>query len=339
MDRTKLETFAFVAFFAIISTLVVLVFLPFVQILALAAVFAILFQDAYLSVLRALRGQATIAALLVVVLVLVFCIIPIFLLGTQIFSEAQSLYLSSQSGTASYVQAVEHAIENPIRHLYPQFSFSVGDLVARSLSFLSNNLAGLVSQTLTVVLGTILMLLAFFFFLRDGEAIIRAMLSVSPFRTEHTDEIIRKTKQTIDSVIRGTLFVAIIRWFFFSLAFYLFGFQNAILWGSVAGIIGAIPGLGTPFAVIPSVVFLYFEGNTLGAIGFAVFGIAVMALVDNLLTSYFFGKSIDVPPVFIIFSLLGGVSVFGPMGFILGPLVLSLFLTMLHMYQVLFLSR
>lgn len=333
MHKNKLEYFSFAALFAGVSVLLFFVFSPFLQILALAAVFAALFHTPYENLTLKMGGYKNLAAFIVVGLVLIFCIVPLFFLGFQIFHEAQGLYAGAQGNGAQYVQVVQAGIEHPIQRIFPDFSFNISASIGNALSFISGNLTSIVSQTFFVTLETFLMLLAFFFFLRDGRGLLAAVAAASPLGKEETRQILNNMYQTIQSVIRGTLAVALIRWILIGLAFYIVNIPNAILWGSIGGIIGAIPGLGTPFVFIPAVAYLYFEGNTLAAVGLALYGLLVIGLVDNILTPYFFGKGLAVPSIFVLFSILGGIIFFGPLGFILGPLVLSVFLSVFHIYS------
>ncbi len=333
MDKDRLENLSFFALFAAVSALLFFVFAPFIQILALAAVLAVLFNRPHEYLTRSLGGWKTPSAIIVVALVLVFCIVPLFFLGLQIFHEAQGLYAQAQGNGAQYVQIVQNAIEHPVQQVFPGFSFNISASLSNVLSFITNNLASIVSQTLYVTLETFLMLLAFFFFLRDGRGMLAAIKSASPFGSAVTSEILTNMHQTIQSVVKGTLVVALIRWILIGIGFYLFHIPNAMLWGSIGGIVGAIPGLGTPFVFVPAVVYLYLEGNTLGALGLALFGLAVIALIDNMLTPYFFGRGLPVSSIFVLFSILGGVLFFGPLGFILGPVVLSVFLSVFRMYS------
>ena len=339
MDKAQLETGAFLVLFGVTLILIFLIFWPFVQLLALAAVLAILCHRPFQVLAKFLHGQESVSAGLLVLAVIVFFITPIFFLGLQIFHEVQGLYIASQSGVGNYATLVRAAIEAPVRHVYPGFSFNLGAYTASVLSFLSQNLGSLLSQTLFLLLETSLMLLAFFFFLRDGDTIIASLVDLSPFRREHTDEILKSMAHTIGSVMRGTLLVALIRFACFCLAFYIVGIPNALLWASAGGIVGAIPGLGTLFVIIPAVFYLYLAGHLLSAILFGVFGVTILVVVDNILTTYFFGRGLQVPPIFVICALLGGILYFGPIGFILGPLVLSLFLSTLTMYKLLILKK
>jgi predicted PurR-regulated permease PerM len=319
--------------FAAAFILLSFVFAPFLSLLSLAAVFAILLNRPYEYLTHVFGGWKNFTATLMVVVVLVFFIAPLFFLGWQISQEAQDLYVNLTGNGAQYLLSVQQAIENPIRHIIPGFVFNIHTYVANTLVFISNNLGSFVYQTLFIVFETFLMLLALFFFLRDGRSLMVSFKEVSPFGKGMTSEILNNMYRTIGSVIRGTFFNALIRFALIWIGFYLFNIPNALLWSSIGAIVGAIPGLGTPFAFIPAVIYLYLQSDILSAVGLALFGIAVIILVDNILTSYFFSKGLEVSPLFVLFSILGGVLFFGPLGFILGPLVLSVFFSIVHSYR------
>jgi len=333
MPKNKLEGPSFLVLFACVSILLFFVLAPFISVLSLAVVFAILLHWPYERLVKAFGGMKSVAAAFTVCLMLVFFIVPLFFLGGQIFQEAQSLYLSLYGNGAHYLLVIQQAIENPIRHIIPGFVFNINSYVVSSLAVISNNLGSLVYQTLGIALETFLMLLALFFFLRDGRGLLTALSQISPLGKEMTDEILNKMHLTIKSVINGTFVNALIRWACISAAFYLFGIPNAILWGSIGGVIGAIPGLGTLVAFIPAVAYMYLQGDILAAIGLAASGIAIMTVVDNILTSYFFSKGLAVSQIFVLLSIFGGVIFFGPTGLVLGPLVLSVFLAVARAYN------
>ncbi len=332
MDSHRLENLSLLALLVGVSVLLYFVFAPFLMVLVLAAVFAVLLHTPYERLAKALGGWKSTAAMLTVGLTLVFFVAPLLSLGVQIFREAQGLYVWTQGNEAQVMPVIQAAIEGPIRSVLPGFSFDMNAYVEHALVVISSNLGSLVYQTIYVFLETFLMLLALFFFLRDGRSLISSLKEISPFGKEATNEILSKMYQTVRSVVHGTLFIVLIRWVCIWIAFSLFGIPNATLWSSVGGVIGAIPGLGTGFAFAGAIAYLYLQGAWLPAIGLALFGGATIALVDNVLTSYFFGEGLEVSPIFVLFSILGGIVLFGPLGFLLGPLVLSVFLSVVRVF-------
>lgn len=339
MESKKLELIVFSAFFLGLSILTFFVFQPFLRVLVLAAVLAVLFQPLQIKLVTTLRFSKSFAACVLLIIALIFLIIPVLFLGQQIFGQARTFFELTLPGQSQYVEFLQQNISVATQRLIPGFSINLSDFTNKIMTFVSNNLGGLLSQTTEIVFQTFLLLFAFFFFLRDGEKMLHSLVSLSPFGKEQNREIITTLNRTITSVVRGTLFVGLIRFVLLVGGFYLLGIPNAILWGTIGGIIGAVPGLGTLFVIIPASLYLLLTGNILLAIGMGLFGILLIFFVDNLLSTYFFGKGLDVPPLFVLLSILGGVVLFGPLGFIFGPIILSLFISAIDMYEILVLKR
>jgi len=333
MDNSRLETLSLIGLVSGVFILLFFVFAPFFQILTIAAILAISTYTPYKKLAGFLGGSKTIAATSIVFLVLIFFIVPVLLLGWQVFLQAQNLVISLQDNP-QYFQNIQNSIVSPIQHLLPSFSLNLNQYVANVVSFVSNNLAGLVTGTFTVIIQTFLMLFAFFFFLRDGEKLLATVQKLSPFKAQHTDDILLRLKRTTDSVVKGTVYVSLIRGALIILGFYFLGIPNAIFWGTIGAIVAALPALGSILVFIPAIAYLYVTGQIGFAIGLTLLGIFIAIFTDNFLTSYFFGKGLEeMPEIFVLFSIIGGILFFGPLGFILGPLVLSLFISMLHIYK------
>lgn len=339
MENKKLELGIFSLLFIILSALTFFVFQPFLYVIVLAAVLSVLFHTFYKKLLGIFREKKNLSAFLTVTLAFFFLIIPILFLGLQIFGQAQNFFSVTLPSQGQYIQGVQHSINTYVADFIPNFSFNISDFIGNILDFIYGNFSGLLSQTTYILFETLLLLFAFFFFLRDGEKMLETIVSLSPFKKEQNKEIIDSVYRTINSVIRGTIFVGLIRFVLITIMFYCFHIPNPIFWGSIGGIIGAIPGIGTPFVIVPTSIYFIFSGNLFFALGILALGAILTFFVDNLLSTYFFGKGLDVPAIFVLFSILGGILFFGPLGFIFGPITLSLFVSMLDMYKILVLNK
>ncbi|NTU98887.1 AI-2E family transporter [Candidatus Falkowbacteria bacterium] len=339
MKNNRLDLIVFSALFAGLSVLIFLVYQPFLYIIVLAMVLSVLFHPTYEKLTSFFHGGKGFFAALLVVVALVFLIIPLLFLGSQILHQAQGFFSMTQVGRGQYAQALQRNISDLVGHVVPGFSFNIQDLIKKVLAFVTDNLGILLSQTAYIFFQTFFLLFTFFFFLRDGKSMLKTFVSLSPFEKEQNKEIINSVYQTINSVIRGTIFVGLIRFILLALAFYLFGIPNALLWASIGGIIGAVPGLGTPFVIIPAILYFLINRNIVPAIGIGFFGVLLVFFIDNLLSAYFYGKGLDSPSIFVLFSILGGIIFFGPLGFIFGPIILSLFISAVDMYKILILKK
>lgn len=337
MDKKKLEMVWFVVFSGAVLLLAFFVFRPFFTILVLAAILAMLLRPMYERTLHYCKSQ-NLSALLMVLVGLVFLIIPILFFGMQIFKQIEVLLNLIQNTQGDEMQNFGRVVESLVRHILPNFSFNISVYTGAVLNYLSGNLSVWVAETASIFFQTFFLLFTLFFFLRDGEGIFSSLVSLSPFQKEETKEIMESVHHAVTSIIRVTFVVGLIRLAVMTLGFYLLGIPNAILWGSLAGVIGAIPGLGTPFAIVPMALYFLFTGDIIGAVEVASFGILIMFFIDNLLSTYFFGRGLNAPAIFIIFSIIGGILFFGPLGFIFGPIVLSLCISAIDMYRILILK-
>lgn len=339
MQNEKLQISFFFIFFGLATALAIFVFLPFLDVLILAAIIALLLYPLYTRALSLCRGRGSLASIIVIMVALVLIAVPLSILGVQIFNESKSLYLTLQEGRTDYVKNITAFIEQPIQAFLPDFKINTHEYLGKIFDWISGNLGPFVTGTAQVFLNLLLMLVALFFFLRDGGQFTKSFMGLSPLDDAYDREIIKRVSATVNSVMRGTLAIALIQGFLVGMGLTIFGVPNATLWGSVAALSALIPGIGTGLIVVPSVLYLVLVGHSTAAFGLAVWGVVVVGLVDNFLLPYFYSRGVKVHPLFVLFSVLGGLITFGPIGFLIGPLALSLFMSLLYVYRVLVLKE
>jgi predicted PurR-regulated permease PerM len=174
--------------------------------------------------------------------------------------------------------------------------------------------------------------------LKDGRRFVKSLIALSPLADKYDQQIFDRMTVAINSVLRGQLFVALIQGFLSGLGFYIFGVPNPALWGTVAAVCALVPGVGTSLVLIPVIAYLFLSGSYLPAFGETIWGAFGVGLIDNLLGPTLVGKGARVHPLFILFSVIGGIVLFGPMGFLLGPLTVSLLYALLDIYELLILK-
>ncbi len=339
MEKKRLEIISFLVFCAGVFTMTFYVFRPFFSILVLATVLSLLFRPLYKRMLDHYARGKNLFAFIIVIMALIFLIIPILLFMFQILEQMQIFFTIVQNSHGHHMQVLKNTVESFVHNVLPNFTFDISNYASMMVTFVSDNFGALISRTAYIFFYIFFLLLTFFFFLRDGKQIFSSVISLSPFEKEQNKEITASMHSTVTSVINGTLLVGLIRLIIMVIGFYFLGIPNAVLWGSVAGFIGVIPGLGTAFAIIPAMIYLVLVGNLILAIGMGILGILIFFFLDNMLSAYYFGKGLDVPPIFMLFSILGGVIFFGPLGFIFGPIILSLYVSVIEMYKILILKK
>jgi predicted PurR-regulated permease PerM len=140
-------------------------------------------------------------------------------------------------------------------------------------------------------------------------------------------------KDSINRIFRGTFVIAIVQGVLSWIGLSIFGIPSPALWGVVAGLASLVPTLGTSIVFIPAILFLFFSGMQLQALGLLIWAALLVGMIDNVLAPYLISKREEVPPLFILFAILGGISVMGGIGIVIGPLVLSLLYTLVSIYR------
>jgi len=335
MENKKISFSFFIALFIGISILTFFVFQPFLPVLALAAIFAVILRPLYIRFLALYRGRETPAALSVIFLVLLGIILPVTFLGSRIFVESKALFSSMGEEGGIISNNPFLTLEENIRHTFPHVSLDITKYSDQLLAWASAHIGEFVFGTVSLLFSIFLFTIALFFFFKRGKKYVEAVVGLSPLPDEHDTKILTSIESTINSVIKGTLFIALIQGTLVGIGFTVFGISNAVLWGTIAAFCALIPGVGTALVVVPGVLYLVLMGQVPAAIGLGSWGAVVVGLVDNLLIPFFYGKGIEVDPLFVLFAVLGGLLFFGPLGFIFGPIVLSLFIALIHIYVTL----
>ncbi len=335
----------FFALLAVIAGLSILVFLPYLTSLVLALVCAVFFFPLHRKVLKFIETdneQSSIGAIITLVIIVVFIITPLVFLTMRVSSEAQSVYgyLADPNNSAKISENI-----NNLAHSFgariPGFSSSI----ALDSPNISNFAQGLLSWGFANVgnifvgfakfaLDISIFLFALFYLLRDGRELKKQVISFSPLLDAYDEEIFNRLGKAISSVVKGSLVVGIIQGFQTGLGFFMFGVPNPVLFGSFAVISALIPGIGTALVLVPGIIYLFLSGATGNALGLLMWGIVAVGLIDNFLGPYLVHRGVKTHQFFVLISVLGGLSYFGPIGFVLGPMIVSFFLALLDIYKM-----
>lgn len=307
------------------------IFRPYLGALVVAATFAVIFYPLYVLLLRGSGGRKNLAASLTTVCVLVVVILPLAWFGWQLFQEAREVYLQVSDPETNFSSALISLLEERLDTFLPRVDFD--QYTEQALRWLLQH-TGLVFASLARLgISVFVILFALFYLLRDGEAIQKRLISLSPLRDTYDHLIVQRLHGAINTVIKGSLLIALIQGILAGAGFAIFGVPSPVLWGSIAVIAALIPSVGTATVLVPAVAYLFLTDHLWASVGLIVWGVTVVGLVDNLLRPSLISRGIKIHPLLILLSVLGGLSFFGPLGFILGPLVLSLLFALLDIYE------
>lgn len=339
MNQKNLQTsFLFLAL-AIAVVLAFFVYAPFVQVLAVAAMAAVVTHRFHDRLSKLLNGRTGLSAFLTVLAVVTLFLIPVAFLGTKVFSEAGDLYHSITTNRDVYLDNIESLITRATQELLPGFTFSLDAYAQQALTWLTGNLGRFFSGTIEAIVGFLLFIIGFYYFLKDGKRFARSVMDLSPLPDRFDQDVFDRLEAAIDSMVRGQLLVALIQGLLTGFGFALFGVPNPAVWGCLAALCALVPGVGTSLVNVPAVVFLFATGDTWPAVGLLLWAGTAVGLIDNALSPFLIGKGAKIHPLWVLFAVLGGLAFYGPLGFLLGPLTLSLLFALLDVYRLLILKR
>jgi len=317
----------------IIILITLAIFYPFLSVLVLAGTFAIGLSPVCLWIKKNItRDNQGIASAITVILFLVLLCIPLFFIGTTIFNQIQSIYYSIvvNGDTSAFVQIIDKTINNI---LPTGFSFDTHEKIIQLFSFLSSNITGFFTYTFNTIIMFILTISATFYLLKDGRKWKQNLIKLSPLSKNNTEEIVASVKNSTNRILRGTLFMALVQGILSWIGFMIFGVPNPALWGVISGLSTLIPVVGTSLVIYPVVLFLYLAGMHIQALGLLLWAFVLVGVIDNILPPYFIAKGSEMSSLFILFSIIGGISLMGPIGIITGPLILSLLYSLIGIYK------
>lgn len=322
-----------------VSILAFLIFFPYLQVLFLAVVLAVVFYPLYRFCHKMLFGWGSGSAFVSVVLILMFTVLPLTGLGYFVFQEVKEIYTYYNDGEGNielldYIGRAQSYLGYilPDQYVPETTTQDIEEYFNRGYQWLGEHVGGIFSNTVVAVTNTFILVLGLFFFLRDGDRFKKIMIKLSPLQNAYDEQLLGRMAQSVNSVVIGSILVALIQGAFTTLGLFLFQVPSPFLWGTVAAIASFIPALGTIVVIVPAVVYVFFIHGLVMAAGLALWGMFMVGLVDNFLLSYLFARSIKIHPFLIFLSVFGGIGFFGILGFLIGPILLALFFALMDIH-------
>jgi predicted PurR-regulated permease PerM len=331
------RTVEYIFFFALLGLAGYMVWLiakPFIGALALAAIIVTICQPIYNRIERRVpKRNKTIAALISTVVVLILVVIPLVLMSSLVVRELVGFYQDLNNTDNFTLQGSFDTIEHSIQAYFPSFNINLKEQLAATGGWLLGNAGAIFASTVSTIFVFFIAIIGSFYFFRDGRELMQLLIKASPL-PDHEDAIIfARMAQAVRAVATGTLLLAIIQGSLVAIGFTLFGIDRAILWGSLASVGALVPGVGTTIVTLPAIIYLFVVGNTFSAVGLLLWSVMLVGLIDNILGPNLIARKNNMHPLIILISVLGGLGLFGPIGFIVGPVIVTLFLVLLELYS------
>ena len=333
-DARSRKAFLLALVLAITATFLAMV-RSFLLAILLAAILSALAAPLYARLERLVRGRRGLASVLTLVLLLVLVVAPLFTLVGVVTAEAFRVTASARPWVEQQLAQPDLLMERvrglPFAdQLLPyraQILTKAGELVGRLGTLLVQSLSAATRGTLGFFLQLGFVFYAMYFFLMEGRRILERLREHLPLEDADAERLLDRFVTVTRAILRGTLVIGILQGTLAGAGFALAGIDGAVFWGSVMVVLSILPAIGTALVWIPAVILLFLDGRTLPAILLAVWCGAVVGSIDNFLRPRLVGRDTKMHELLVFFGTLGGISLFGVVGLLLGPIVAALFVT------------
>lgn len=280
-----------------------------------------------------MTNKKSLSSMLSLILISLLVIMPSIAVLGLIGNELINFINSSENYSfEQYFQMIPN--ESAINQLIAWSGLSINDLIEKADDFLisaSKMLYQSVSTISANVINFFVSLFIFvyltFFFLRDGEKILQHCMDAFPMKNEDESYLLDQFQKTTRATIKGTVMVALAQGFLGYLTLLLIGINGALIWGAVMALLSIVPAVGTVLVWLPIALVLFLNGEIMDASLLIFSGVFIIGMIDNLLRPILIGKETKMPDYLILLTTIGGISIFGITGFIVGPIIASLFIS------------
>lgn len=309
-----------------------------------AAVIAIIFTPLYRKILKSLGDRANLASLTTVVIACAIVVVPLFVISSLAIQESTTIYQTLKSKSTVNDGAPESfLIIEQISSAVSKFemlNLSASDVekkleeeLAHLLKILAGSVIDVGRTTLWFGLQVAITIYLMFFFFRDGKKLKDLLLHYLPL--DHKDEVrlIDRFANTSQAVVQGTLLIALIQGALGGLALWIAGVPAPVLWGVVMTILAIIPAVGASLIWLPAGISLLVAGEIWQGAFVLGTGTFLVSVIDEFLRPVFVGRRANLPDAVVLLATLGGLHSFGISGFILGPIIAALCLSLWSMFE------
>jgi predicted PurR-regulated permease PerM len=313
----------------------VVILRSFLVTLLMAAVFSGLVYPVYARLVRQLRGHRYLASAVTLLLVVLLVVLPLLAVLGIVLNQAVRITESIRPFVQRIVAEPALVSEQLSRlpgaaQLAPyrdRIVTQAGDVINAAGTYVIGWISATTRGTVTAVVDFVLALYAMFFLLIDGPAMLAAILHHVPLAEADKQQMTERFVSITRATVKGTLVIGIIQGALAGLAFWAIGVPDALFWTVVMMVLSILPLVGGALVWVPACLFLAASGHVTKGIVLAAFCALIVGSVDNLLRPRLVGRDTKMHDLLVLFSTLGGLVAFGPLGFILGPIVAGLFVT------------
>ncbi len=346
MDRSALKKIIVLVIVLLISIVFISMIRTFIMAVLLAGIFSAMAQPLYRRIMKWSRGRKNLAAFATLLCLFLIILLPLIGLLGIVASQAIKISIEVKPWIDQFTNRPP-AVDEWLRSLPLYDSLAAyqnvilqkgGEMVGKISSILFDNVSSFTFSTINAIFLFFVFLYTMFFFLKEGNQILEKIMFYLPLPDGVERRILDRFTSVTRATIKGTLVIGIIQGSLAGLAFRVVGIDSAVFWGTIMTFLSIIPAVGTALIWVPAVLFLFITGQYPQAIGLLLFCSLLVGSIDNVLRPWLVGRDTELHELMIFFGTLGGISMFGIIGFIIGPIIAALFVTVWDIYSETFID-
>lgn len=323
---------------------------PVIIPLIFSVIFAYISHPLYKRIRKYIKSDSW-SAFLVALLIIIVISLPVIFIMNTLVSQTQVVYALSRQAVirgniftdtcvnqegvlCNLINSAETMLQNP------KIKYYLDDGLNKISTSLIQSVTSFIFEIPKRVLDFFIMLFAIFYLLMGGERLILRIKSVLPLKKKDCNILFTRMKDVFYAMIYGYFLVALLQGFLATIAYFAVGINGALLWGLVTAVAALLPMFGTSLVWVPASAYLVING-LLGndpsgiwkGVGLFIYCLTVVGTVDNILRPKLVSQRADIHPLVVLIGIIGGLSVFGFVGLIIGPIILGIIITLFSMYE------
>lgn len=337
LDKKGIETVIILTLIAILLILVFLIIKPLAIPIIYGILLAYILNPIQKIVSKRIKNE-TISAFIVSIGFFIILITVFILITASLMNQTTSFYQ-----TFKHIDFKEVITKIIPKSVSPQISDtiigSINSYLTKFTAGLENQIKNFFLDTPILLLKLVIIIFVFFFVLKDGKRLVEHLESLSPFRTETTERIIKRFKEVTNSVLLGQVLVGLLQGIVCGIGYFIFGVPNIVILIYITMIVSLIPFAGHGLVWVPVVIYLFIIGRTTAGIGLLIYGLTIITAVEHLSRPIIVSKKTQMNTGIVIVGMMGGLLSIGFSGLIIGPLILSYILLMFDIYKKEFMDK
>ncbi|MDX2499046.1 MAG: AI-2E family transporter [Deltaproteobacteria bacterium] len=333
----------FLALFVVSCLLLGWLLWPFFSVIVLAIVITMVFNPVYRVLHR--KMNATLSSLITCIIIFFVLFVPVSAFVGILANEAYDLYLTARDAVSN--NPIQELIDNSkviekindilmnfgIKITADEISGSVTELGRAVGLFLYQQARSMTANIVNFVVNFCFMLLIVFYLLIDSQRLVSFIVGLSPLPDDQDEKLIQKFKDMAAAILLGNGLGGLIQGTLGGIVFAFFGFRSPFLWGVIMTLLAFLPIVGVGVVFMPAALYLILQGRLAAGIFFIVFYIVLSGGIEYFFKPKLVGKRVQMHTLLVFLSIIGGLKLFGILGIIYGPLVVTAFLTLTDIYE------